>query len=400
MSLAVRQHLVCAAAAHRVLAAGRRARPPRRVGRPLRRALAAVVVVGLILAQGTVARAFLGLDPAGWLVVTQMSALVSQMTAIKRQVENYRDQTRAHVYGKIAPIDGKLLPLDNLLSSAQDPARIPWLVPLGQTPIEPEPVNQPFEDCAAVAPGTPCMPASADTLVPDATRDAIVDQALNASREVFGTTLPAHILDGATRFRDNLDYHIDLVTSRREVSDNQRAQYRATLELSASVLEEWRGCNESTTASPYTVATVARPPCVTRGGEGRGESLSDGQSGTEGMVETLAASVEYVLANQEGDASLTQLASIMAQVNLMRGRLQAAELELDIAEAEQAQRRQLQAEAARRLQDQLYVLRLECVQGNNGGTMYNMFVPDYETPADSDCVCVFRLILNTDSGGR
>ena len=372
VSLAVRQHLACAAAAHRVLKSRRPAPPPRRVSTGVRRGFVALVVAVVLVAQGTVASAFLGLDPAGWLVVTQMTALVSQMTAIKRQVENYRDQARAHVYGKIAPLDGKLTPLDNLLKRSSDPVQFAWYAPPGQTPIPTEPVNQPYEDCAIAPPDVPCMPNAADTLVSDQAQDDLRQQLLDANRQIFGNTLPTHIVESTDRLIDNIRYRVEHSEEQREVAEAEQARYRAAVELSASILEEWRGCNEATDTSPYTLGSVGRPPCLTRNGEGRGESLSDGQQGTEGLVEGLSAGLEFVIANQEGDASLTQLATMETQVNLMRGRLQAAELELDIAAAEQAQRAQLKAEARRRRDDQLSVLRIECLQGNNGGTIYNI----------------------------
>ena len=338
MSLAVRQHLACAAAAHCVLERQRPAAPPRPVPTGVRRALAGVVVAAILVAQGTVASAFLGLDPAGWLVVTQMSALVSQMTAIKRQVENYRDQARAHVYGKIAPLDGKLNPVDNLLKLSTQPDQFAWYVPSGQTPIPTEPVNQPYPECAIAPPDVPCMPNADDTVLSAQAQDDLRAGILTANRKIFGNTLPAHIVENTDRILARITYRNERRAEQRDVAEAEQARYRAAVEMTASVLEEWRGCNEATTVVPYSISTVGRPPCVTRNGAGRGESLSDGQSGTEGLVEALSAGLDFVIANQEGDASLTQLATMETQVNLMRGRLQAAELELDIAAAEQAQR--------------------------------------------------------------
>lgn len=232
------------------------------------------------------------------------------------------------------------------------------------------------------------MPNADDTVLSAQAQDDLRAGILTASRQVFGNTLPGHIVENTDRILARITYRNERRAEQRDVAEAEQARYRAAVEMTASVLEEWRGCNEATTVVPYSINTVGRPPCVTRNGEGRGESLSDGQSGTEGLVEALSAGLDFVMANQEGDASLTQLATMETQVNLMRGRLQAAELELDIAAAEQAQRAQLQAEASRRLKDQLSVLRVECLQGNNGGTVYNIFRPNVEDPELSECVLV------------
>ena len=389
MSLAVRQHLACAAAAHSVLNRQPPPAPRRPVPTGVRRTLAGVVVAAILVAQGSVASAFLGLDPAGWLVVTQMSALVAQMTAIKRQVENYRDQARAHSFGKIAPLDGKLTPLDNLLTLSSQPDQFAWYVPPGQTPIPTEPVNQPYPECAIAPPDVPCMPNADDTVLSDQAQQDLKEQLLDANRTIFGAVaLPTFVVENTDRLVDTIRYRVERQQQQREVTEAEQARYRATVEMSASVLEEWRGCNEATETTPYSVGAVGRPPCLTRNGEGRAESLSDGQSGTQGLVETLSEAVSFVIANQEGDASLTQLATIETQVNLMRGRLQAVELELDIAAAEQTQRAQLQAEARQRRRDELSVDRIECLQGNSGGTIYNIFHANYEDPALSECILV------------
>ena len=388
MSHRLQQRLSAAAAARRIVHAPRPRRASFSSSRRLRWWVAAAVLLSAVFVQAPVTRAFLGIDPAGWVVVTQMSALVTQMTAIKRQVENYRDQTRAYQFGKLAPLDGKLDPTKVVLDATLNPARTPWYTPPGLPPLETEPVNQPFPECGTVQPGTPCMPdAEAAELSEDA-RAAVIESSLEATRAIFGGSVPTYVAESSARLADTIEYRTEYVRERREAAANRRAQHRAVVDMSASVLEEWRGCNQATEATPYTQGSVARPPCMSRNGEGRGESLSDGETGTEGMVETLSAGLAFVEATQEGDASLTQLATMETQVNLMRGRLQAAELELDLAEAAQRQRLQLEAEAAQRRRDELANLRIECRQTNSGGTVYNIFVPNYEDPALSTCVLV------------
>ena len=387
----MQRRLAGAAAARRVLHAGVVARPRRPavlVRRPwMRRGVIAATICSVLLVQQPLARAFLGLDPAGWAVVTQMAALVSEMIAIKRQVENQRDQARAHIYGKIAPIIGKLSIGHGFLNKALDPANSPWLLPGG--PVIPElPFNEAPPSCTAEPANPRCMPDEDDVVLPQTVRDNARQLTQTVLSESYGGSVPVHVGEGVNRLFDSVDYYAERTRDDRASAELQDAQRRATLAMAMGVLEEWRGCNRSTEAMPYSVGTVQRPPCFTAVGEGRGETLSDGQVGTEGMLEGLYVMLDFVQNNQEGDASLTQLATIEAHVRLMRGRMQAVTLEMDLADAEQEQQAQLRSEMAQRQRDAVFALSVECSQGNGGGSVYNYLAYNPEDPPASTCVQV------------
>ena len=388
----LQRRLAGARAASRVLSVGQVERPPRRAlfrRHPwFRRGVIAVTVVAFLFIQQVPARTFLGLDPAGWAVVTQMAALVSQMIAVKRQVENQRDQARAHIYGKIAPIEGKLSIAHNFLSTHLDPVNAPWFDPGGQAAIPEEPFNQPLPDCVPGSPLPSCMPDINDAVLPDNVRNGARSATQTVLAATFGGSVPAHVNQSVDRLFTAVEYYADRSREQRQAREDREAKQRAVTAMSMGILEEWRGCNRSTVADPYSIATVQRPPCFSAGGEGRGDTLSDGEVGTEGMLEGLYEMLDFVENNQEGDASLTQLATIETQVALMRGRLQAANLELDLLEVEENQRVQLASEAAARRADELDAMRLECVQANAGGSVHNYLVYNPEDPAASECVQV------------
>ena len=391
----LQRRLAGSRAAGRVLRAGNAPRPrrfPVLVRRPgVRRAVVALSIVGALAVHQALPRAFVGMDPAGWAVVAQMAALVSEMISIKRQVENQRDQARAHIYGKIAPLAGKVSVGHQVLSNYLDVNEAPWFD--GTNPIVPEePFNTPPPLCTGNNPPADCLP-DPDDLVLDAGAQADARQTTNTILSAaFGGAVPTHVSGSVGRLFDAVEYLTERTRDDRDAADARAAERRATVAMAMGIVEEWRGCNRSTEANPYTLGTVQRPPCFTAGGEGRGQTLSDGEVGTEGVLEGLYEALDFVQANQEGDASLTQLATIETQVNLMRARIQAANLELDLFEAEQEQRNQFAREAAVRRNDEFLALQIECLQGNGGGSVFNMLEYDPENPSLSTCVQVENVV--------
>ena len=74
--------------------------------RKTRMAWAAAVMLAVVLV-GTrrPAQAFLGLDPASWIVVGQMASVVSQMVAVRDSMMRLRDEALSHARGLIEPVD-------------------------------------------------------------------------------------------------------------------------------------------------------------------------------------------------------------------------------------------------------------------------------------------------------
>ncbi len=74
--------------------------------RRTRLAWAAALMLAVLLA-GTrrPAQAFLGLDPASWIVVGQMASVVSQMVAVRDSMMRLRDEALSHARGLIQPVD-------------------------------------------------------------------------------------------------------------------------------------------------------------------------------------------------------------------------------------------------------------------------------------------------------
>ena len=67
----------------------------------------AVAVMLAVVLAGTrrPAEAFLGLDPASWIVVGQMASVVSQMVAVRDSMMRLRDEALSHARGLIEPVD-------------------------------------------------------------------------------------------------------------------------------------------------------------------------------------------------------------------------------------------------------------------------------------------------------
>ena len=67
----------------------------------------AVAVMLVVVLAGTrrPAQAFLGLDPASWIVVGQMASVVSQMVAVRDSMMRLRDEALSHARGLIEPVD-------------------------------------------------------------------------------------------------------------------------------------------------------------------------------------------------------------------------------------------------------------------------------------------------------
>lgn len=74
--------------------------------RRARLAWAVALMLAVVLA-GTrrPAQAFLGLDPASWIVVGQMASVVSQMVAVRDSMMRLRDEALSHARGLIEPVD-------------------------------------------------------------------------------------------------------------------------------------------------------------------------------------------------------------------------------------------------------------------------------------------------------
>ena len=72
------------------------------------RVYVALVLVVLVLASGVGterSRAFLGLDPAAWIVVGQMASVVSNLTAMRDTMVRIRDEALSAYRGLVEPID-------------------------------------------------------------------------------------------------------------------------------------------------------------------------------------------------------------------------------------------------------------------------------------------------------
>ena len=66
---------------------------------------AALMLAVALVGTRRPAQAFLGLDPASWIVVGQMASVVSQMVAVRDSMMRLRDEALSHARGLIEPVD-------------------------------------------------------------------------------------------------------------------------------------------------------------------------------------------------------------------------------------------------------------------------------------------------------
>ena len=361
---------------------------------PVRVSLLGLLVLVLVPFTVTPARGFVDAVAAGK-VIAQMGTLIGQMAAIKGVVEEQRQQARAALFGKLLPLASKMRTANCFLAHANglrlgfdqcldngDPDPLRYELPDGQEVLDHIDFNRPIDVCADQT-GVNCYdaPVTADEVrsvgdvVRNITRDAYTSQ---------GGVYPQYAADRHARQARGFDEIADSVATADEGFERRMARQRAIVEGGMSVVEEWRGCQdvpEGATVDPDD----PRLPCMTNLGNGPG---GPGGSGTVGMVQELGAQLKLIEDAQEGDASKTQLATISTQVGIMQARISAAMLELSAVAAEAGQQAQLEAEAGVRRRQELFRLRMDCLDGRMGHPAhpFNVFYPNRVGPADGVCV--------------
>ena len=378
--------------AQRVVSASRSTAAGLFAGRPLLvRAFAVFLVMALVGAGVRSVRAQPSFDPFAPLAVAQLAAVLGQMQAIKGAVGNQRDQMRSAFFGKLGPLASKLRVLNCFLSAAHNGRTLGFAGcadddsdPLvyeradGQPVLETVPFNQVLEPCSLATPtGAMCYDTVPDVIEIESIGTSLASIMANAYQD-----RPPHVLD---RHQRQAQVFTDIalgVNEDAEHFENRMARHRAVVDGGMAIVEEWRGCQPVPDGATLD-ATDPRLPCVTNDGNGRSSS-----GGTVGMMQELAAQVKLIEEAQQGDATQNQIQTLTTQVAIMQARIAAAGLELRAVSAEDAQQAQLQAEADLRRVHELWLLRMECVDGRAGqpANPFNVFIPNSEGAAGGECL--------------
>ena len=360
-------------------------------GRPLLvRACAVLLVVAFVAAGAQSVRA-VAPDPFAPMAIAQLAAVLGQMQAIKGVVGNQRDAVRSAFFGKLGPLATKLRVLNCFLSAAHNNRTLGFAGcadndadPLvyeradGQPVLESVPFNKVLDPCSL---GVPTGPMCYDA-VPDAVAVESIGTSMASIMTAAYVTRPAHLI---ARHQRQAQVFTDIavaVNENGEQFEDRMARHRAVVDGGMAIVEEWRGCQPLPEGATLD-ASDSRLPCVTNEGNGRNSS-----GGTVGMMQELAAQMKLIEEAQQGDPTQNQIQAMTTQVAIMQTRIAAAGLELRAASVEDAQQSQLQGEADLRRSHELWLLRMDCLDGRAGqpAHAFNVFVPNSEGAAAGECL--------------
>ena len=357
----------------------------------VRGSIAVLVAVLLVTVSVTSARAQ---NPfAAAQVVAQMSTLIGKLATIKEAVNEQRDNARTAFFGQIAPLASKLSTVNCFLAHVNGlslgfaecldtgtPNPLRYELPNRQAMLDHVAFNRPADVCVAQT-GVNCY----DEPITAAEVRSVGDVVRNITRAAYTAdngVYPQHAADRHARQAGGFDDIADSLAAQDEGFERRMARQRAVVEGGMSVVEEWRGC-QPVLDGGVADANDPRLPCVTNRGAGR-----DAAAGTVGMVQELAAQLKLIQDAQRGDASQNQLDTISTQVGIMRARISAAMLELQAVGAEAGQQAQVQAEASQRRRQELFRLRMDCLDGRMGppADPFNVFYPTVTGAAGGTCI--------------
>ena len=378
-----------------------------------RRYLAVVAIGVLSVALVTPARAqFDFANPAAWATVIQMTQAVGHMVAIKRQVENVRNLAATQAMGAFAPLVDGLGPVTESIRETQAvlsgdiPFHVPDTFPVDEDDpgLEPIPAT-PFNAVLQVCPEGE-VPGDEDIDEGDLLSDEDVDfvdlcmpsievsysSDLSDRYEVVLTDaeispVPTYMADDSAylelrrdareRLAAQFEARIEAQAAAAEREAEEVALMQADVETMMALAEEFYGCI-SVPADGVLDPNADQRYCATNNGGGRGETVG-GTTGTSGLLDDLLTQLDTVARQPEGNASMSQLATLQTRASLYQARATAAVLQARAAVLEREAQDRLADEAAERRRYELYNAHLQCQAEHN--TVYARFVPDMDTLA-------------------
>lgn len=352
------------------------------------------VVLALVLVAGTANKASAIANPwAAAQVVAQMGTLIAKLAAVKGAVEQQRQQARSFFYGQIAPLASRMKTVNCLLSHANGlslgfseclntgtPEPLRYELPDGQTVLDHVPFNRTIDPCPAGQSRLDCY--DPPTTAREVRRLGRVVRRIARGAYPSGPDgYPDQARDRHRRQAEGFRDLAPVVRDQDQAFERRMARQRAVVEGGMGIVEEWRGC-QPVLPGGSPDGGDPRLPCVTNRGAGR-----DAGAGTVGMVQELAAQLKLIEDGADGNASQNQLDTIRTQVGIMRARISAASLELRSMGAEDGLRSQVQAEAGARRRQELFALRMDCLDGRMGrpAHAFNVFYPH---PVETDGECI------------
>ncbi len=310
--------------------------------RRARLAWAVALMLAVVLA-GTrrPAQAFLGLDPASWIVVGQMASVVSQMVAVRDSMMRLRDEALSHARGLIEPVDDFAGDLRSALRGGD------W------SAFNAGDVAHPEDTEIGACPGGALPrtgPAQERVCVPDDLPELTADMA--------GDDVPAEAAE-AFRLRQAL------VEAEHDRLRSESEYAKQVIDGAAVKIANWDGCE----TAPGPGSSAMRCP----------DGVAETEGGRAQLLDALDALSSADCEADGGDGSggtcpsMAQLRSLMVTGLQSMAAFAAAEAEIEAAELDIARR----DEEARLLQAALW--RQEAIESLAG--IEALFDADVSSPA-------------------
>ena len=268
----------------------------------------AVALMLVVVLAGTrrPAQAFLGLDPASWIVVGQMASVVSQMVAVRDSMMRLRDEALSHARGLIEPVDDFAGDVRSALRGGDWSAfnagdvEHPEDTGIGACPGGALPRTGPAEDSV-------CVPDDLPELTADMAGDGVPAEAAEAFRLRQALAEAEH-----DRLRSESEYARQLVNG------------------AAVKIANWHGCE----TTPGPDSSAMRCP----------DGVEETEGGRAQLLDALDALSSADCSADGGDGSegtcpsMAQLRSLMVTGLQSMAAFAAAEAEIEAAELDIARR--------------------------------------------------------------
>ena len=271
-------------------------------------ALTLMLAVVLVRTQSVrPAQAFLGLDPASWIVVGQMASVVSQMVAVRDSMMRLRDEALSHARGLIEPVDDFAGEVRTALKGGD------W------SAFNSGDVEHPDDTEIGACPGGGLPePGSGEdpVCVPDDLPQLTADMAGEG-------VVPAEAAAAFGRSQELVEAEHDRMRSESEYA-------RQLVDAAAVKIAHWHGCEED----PGLGSGAMRCP----------EGVSETEGGRRQLLEALEAlsSADCPADGADGSGgecpSMAQIRSLMVTGLQSMATFAAAEVEIEAAELDMARR--------------------------------------------------------------
>ena len=373
-----------------VVGVRRRRASPRSV---LHRVVAFAMVGVLSVVLVTPARAqFDWANPAAWAVVVEMAKVISTMVSIKRQVENVRNLARSEALGAFAPLVDGLRPVGESMARVQavvsDAANLRLrpgfdIQVADLEPLESIPFNQVIVPCASGEPTLTtglCMPVAEEIFVNGPSGVAAMHESVMTAAKPDYIPMSFDYEGALAIHRGNRETRMEATLQAAQQQEVFTAELQSHVENMMGLVEEFYGCVEMPATNPPP--NPPKPYCVTNDGDGMGDDLDGGLSGTAGLADDLTAKLEVIQRQPDGNASQTQLQVIQTRAAMYRARAVAMASQVRAYEIEQESQARLLAEARQRRGYEIFNATVRCQSELN--TPYARFIPEPSTLQISD----------------